>query len=82
MLDNTLVVWSNPLSRSNNHTKENLPIVMIGGGWHFDLGQYVRYSRDEPHGKWLVSLCQAMGVDVNNFGRSETSDGPLSGITI
>lgn len=82
MLDNTLVVWSNPLSRSNNHTKENLPIVMIGGGWHFDLGQYVRYSRDEPHGKWLVSLCHAMGVDVNNFGRSETSDGPLSGITI
>ncbi len=82
MLDNTLVVWSNPLSRANNHTKTNLPIVMIGGGWHFDLGQYVRYSRDEPHGKWLVSLCHAMGIEVSNFGRSETSDGPLSGITI
>ena len=81
MLDNTLVVWSNPLSRGNAHSKTNLPIVMIGGGWHFDLGQYVRYS-GESHGKWLVSLCHAMGIEVSNFGRREFSDGPLSGITL
>lgn len=79
MLDNTLIVWSNPLRSS--HTKTNLPITMIGGGWHFDTGQYRRYS-NEPHGKWLVSLCHAMGVNVDTFGEPDTSRGPLSGITL
>lgn len=79
MLDNTLVVWSNPLRSS--HTKTNLPITMIGGSWYFDTGQYRRYS-SEPHGKWLVSLCNAMGVNVSTFGESDSSQGPLSGITI
>jgi len=79
MLDNTLIVWSNPLRSS--HTKTNLPIAMIGGGWHFDMGQYRRYN-SEPHGKWLVSLCQAMGVNASTFGMTETSNGPLSGITL
>lgn len=79
MLDNTLVVWSNPLRSS--HTKTNLPILMIGGSWYFNSGQYHRYS-SEPHGKWLVSLCHAMGVNVSTFGETDTSQGPLSGITI
>jgi len=79
MLDNTLIVWSNPLRSS--HTKTNLPITMIGGGWYFDTGQYMRYNSD-PHGKWLVSLCHAMGIEVSNFGMNETSNGPLTGITL
>lgn len=81
MLDNTLVVMSNPLSDGARHSKENLPIAMIGGDWHFDTGQYMQYS-GEPHGKWLVSLCQAMGVDVSTFGETDTSQGPLPGITL
>lgn len=80
MLDNTLVIWSNPLRSS--HTKTNLPILMIGGQWHFDVGQYRRYSREEPHGKWLVSLCNAMGIDVDTFGERDSSRGPLGQITI
>lgn len=80
MLDNTLVVWSNPLRSS--HTKTNLPITMIGGSWYFDTGQYRRYS-SEPHGKWLVSLCHAMGLDnVSTFGERDSSQGPLSGISL
>ena len=82
MLDNTLVIHSNPLSRGDNHRKTNLPILMIGGEWYFDAGQYRQFN-GEPHGKWLVSLCHAMGLtNVSNFGRNETSNGPLSGITI
>ncbi len=79
MLDNTLIVYTNPLESGSAHRKTNLPIVMIGGGWYFQMGQYVQYD-GEPHGKWLVSLCHAMGVDVDTFGREETSDGPLSGL--
>lgn len=80
MLDNTLIVWSNPLRSS--HTKTNLPITMIGGSWYFNSGQYQRYS-SEPHGKWLVSLCHAMGLDdVSTFGERDSSRGPLSGITV
>ena len=79
MLDNTLVVWSNPLRSS--HTKTNLPITMIGGSWYFDTGQYKKYS-GEPHGKWLVSLCNAMGVNVSTFGERDSSQGPLSDITV
>lgn len=81
MLDNTLIVYMNPLSSGQKHTKTDLPITLIGGKWHFDTGQYVRFS-NEPIGKLLVTLAHAMGVEVDSFGDAATSQGPLSGITI
>lgn len=81
MLDNTLLVFLNPLSNGDNHSKRDLPITMVGGQWHFDTGRYVRYQ-NEPHGKFLVSLCQAMGVDTDTFGEADTSRGPLTGLAL
>ena len=79
VLDNTLVVHSNPLSLV--HGKTNLPLLMIGGDWYFNSGQYQKMN-NEPIGKWLVSLCHAMGLNNNTFGRTETSNGPLLGLTL
>ena len=45
-----------------------------GGHWN---------PTSEPHGKWLVSLCHAMGLDdVSTFGERDSSRGPLTGITV
>lgn len=81
MLDNTLIVYMNPLSSGQTHSKRDLPITLIGGKWYFDAGQHIRYQ-GESLGKLLVSLSHAMGVEVDTFGNPNTSDGPLSGITI
>lgn len=81
LLDNTLIVFLNPLSVGRSHSKRNLPTTLIGGGWHFDIGQHLSFN-SEPNGKFLVSLCHAMGVDINSFGDADGSEGPLSGLAL
>src|SRR5256714_12617450 len=35
LLDHTLVVWSNELGKGNSHTLDNIPFVLVGGGFGF-----------------------------------------------
>jgi len=76
---NTLLVLANPLSDGNRHQKTNLPIVMAGGGWHFKTGRQLDFG-GTPHGRWLVSIAQAMGLSIERYGDPETSKGPLDGL--
>lgn len=75
MLDNTVVVWVNELSKGNNHSRNNLPFVLAGNcGGFFKTGEYMQI--DKPHNHLLVSICQAMGfMDVNEFGVSDFKGG-------
>src|SRR4051812_25331224 len=33
LLDNTLIVWTNELGKGNSHTLDNIPFVLVGGGF-------------------------------------------------
>lgn len=80
LLDNTVVVWVNELGKGNSHTRDSIPFILAGGcQGHFKTGQAIPYG-GEPHGKLLVSLCQAMDVNVDTFGAPEHSQGPLGGL--
>ncbi len=87
MLDHTIVVWTNELSTGSHH-HDNMPIVLAGGSFAFDVGRLVRYapvspvqgpwsvtSVGRPHNKLLVSLAEAMGHTVSSVG---LTDVPLS----
>lgn len=83
MLDNTLIVMLNELSHGG-HGHDQYPVVMIGGfGGAFRMGRYIRWPRNnpnpfdrnwgrqyygKPHVHLLTSICNAMGLSVDNLG--------------
>lgn len=80
LLDNSIVVWGNELSRGNSHGNRPVPFVVFGGGQGaFETGRYLTYDRVE-HNRLLVSLGQAMGLDLQGFGNNDPASGGLSGL--
>ncbi len=82
VLDNTLLVWGNELSRGNSHGNNPVPFVLLGGaGGALEMGRYLKYD-GTWHNRLLVSLCHAMGLeDQQTFGNTDGGNGGLSGLT-
>lgn len=77
MLDNTLIVWTNELGHGASHTLNNLPTVMIGGGFGFEMGRYTVVNRVSTTRLWLA-IANAMGHRIDSFGLAELcQDGPV-----
>lgn len=80
MLDNTIIVWGNELGKGNSHTHKNIPIVMAGGrNAGITPGRFLQYD-DVAHNRLLVSVLNALGVDVNSYGETDNGTGGLSGL--
>ncbi|MCA9109918.1 MAG: DUF1552 domain-containing protein [Planctomycetaceae bacterium] len=80
MLDNTTIVWTNELGKGNNHTRNNIPFVMVGGGLGWRTG-IAHDFKGVPHNRLLMSYCEAMGHPVDSFGNPDfCHDGVLSGL--
>jgi len=78
LLDNTTIVWTNELGKGNDHSHDNIPFVLVGGGLDFRMGRSLRFPA-VPHNRLLLSLAQAMGHELKHFGNPDhCSDGPLS----
>ena len=78
MLDNTLIVWTNELGHGNSHTLNNLPFVLVGGGFGFDMGRFVKVNKVSTSRLWM-SLANAMGHPIDTFGKPElATGGPLT----
>ncbi len=81
LLDNTVILWCNELALGNAHSHDNMHYLLAGScGGAFKTGRYLNYQGD-PHNNLLVSLCQAMDVDVSTFGNPAYCKGPLAGLT-
>jgi len=77
MIDNTLVLWTNELGHGNSHSLNNLPFVMIGGGFGFEMGKYTKVDRVSTDRVWLA-IANAMGHNIETFGLpSLPKDGPI-----
>ncbi|HBE68347.1 MAG TPA: hypothetical protein DDW52_09390 [Planctomycetaceae bacterium] len=80
MLDNTTIVWTNELGKGNSHTRDNIPFVMVGGGLGFERQKAHDFGK-AYHNRLLMSICQAMGHEVDSFGNPDfCGDGVLTGI--
>jgi hypothetical protein len=78
LLDNTLVVWTNELGKGNSHTLDNIPFVLIGGGFGFQMGRSVKLD-NVPHNRLHLALAHAMGHRIESFGKPALCDGgPLN----
>lgn len=81
LLDNTQIVWTNELGKGNSHTLDNIPFVLVGGGFDYRGGRAIECG-GVPHNRLLLSLAHGMGHHLTSFGNQEQCvDGPLFGLT-
>lgn len=77
MLENTLIVWTNELGHGNSHTLNNLPMVMVGGGFGFEMGRFTKVKNVSTTRLWLA-IAHAMGHQLDSFGLARLcKDGPV-----
>ncbi len=78
LLDNTLIVWTNELGRGSSHTLDNIPFVMIGGGFGFQMGRSLKLPK-VAHNRLHLALAHAVGHRIETFGKASLCEGgPLS----
>ncbi len=78
MLDHTLIVWTNELGKGSSHTLDNIPFVLVGGGFGFKMGRSLKLDK-VPHNRLHLALAHAVGHKVPVFGKAALCDGgPLN----
>jgi hypothetical protein len=78
LLDNTLIVWTNELGKGNSHTLDNIPFLLVGGGFGFQMGRSLDFKR-EAHNRLHLALAHAVGHRIETFGKKSLCEGgPLS----
>jgi len=79
LLDNTQIVWLNELGKGNNHSLEDIPFLLLGGGADFKTNRALEFDHT-PHNRLWLSLAHGMGnTDLKTFGAEEHCvDGPLN----
>jgi len=77
LLDNTLVVWTNELGKGNSHTLDNIPFVLAGGGFGFQMGRSLKFEK-VPHNRLYLAMAHAVGHKLDTFGKASLCEaGPL-----
>jgi len=78
LLDHTLIAWTNELGKGNSHTLDNIPFVLMGGGFGFQMGRSLKLDK-VPHNRLHLALAHAMGHRLETFGKASLCEGgPLS----
>jgi len=74
LLDNTLIVWTNELGKGNSHTLKNIPFVLVGGGFGFQMGRSLKLE-EVAHNRLHLALAHAVGHRLETFGKPALCDG-------
>ncbi len=74
LLDNTLVIWTNELGKGNSHSLQNIPFLLVGGGFGFQMGRSVQLE-NTPHNRLHLALAHAVGHRLETFGKPALCEG-------
>ncbi len=74
MLDHTTIIWTNELGKGNNHSLDNIPLVVLGGGLGFKTGRAMRFDQVAHNRLWL-SVAHAFGHHIPLFGQQKFCEG-------
>ncbi|PYI84475.1 MAG: hypothetical protein DME26_13270 [Verrucomicrobia bacterium] len=78
LLDSTLVVWTNELGKGTSHTLDNIPFLLVGGGFGVQMGRSLKLDK-VPHNRLHLALAHAAGHQIETFGKPTLCDGgPLN----
>ena len=74
LLDHTLIVWTNELGKGNSHTLDNIPFLLVGGGFGFQMGRAHDFKKT-PHNRFHLALAHAVGHRLETFGKPALCEG-------
>jgi hypothetical protein len=70
LLDHSVIVYGSGLSDGNRHTHEDLPVLLVGKGGDFKLGNHLVYPAGTPMTNLYLTLLDRMGVQPEKLGDS------------
>jgi hypothetical protein len=71
LLDHMTILYGSGISNSTQHSGENLPVLVIGGGaGRLKGGRHLKYPSDTSHANLLVTLMDKMDMPVEKIGGS------------
>jgi hypothetical protein len=77
MIDHTMVMWTNELGKGNSHTLNDIPFVLIGGGFGWEMGRSLKLGGVQ-HNRLHLALAHAVGHKIETFGKADfCTSGPL-----
>src|SRR6266581_2534726 len=74
LLDHTLVIWTNELGKGNSHSLQNIPFLLVGGGFGFEMGRSLRFDKF-PHNRLHLALAHGVGHRLETFGKPALCEG-------
>ncbi len=82
LLDHMTILYGSGISNSTQHSGENLPLLVMGGGaGTLKGGRHLQFTDKPTIGNLLVTLMDKMGVPVDHVGGS-TGKLPLDSISL
>lgn len=80
VLDNSALFFSSEIEDGDSHSHLNMPVLVLGkAGGALRTGQHLRYPEQPSVANLLVSVGQALGAPVTQFG---DSTGALPGVRV
>ena len=71
LLDHSITLFASSLSDGHQHSRDNLPVVLAGGGaGGIKPGRHVRYAENTPFSNLCLTIMDICGVEVDAFGDS------------
>jgi hypothetical protein len=80
LLDESVVFFGSELSHPPDHTKEDMPFLLAGGGGGLKGGRVLSF-KGVPHNNLLVSIFNLFDDPRTSFGEADLCQNPLSGLT-
>ena len=70
LLDHMMIVYGSSLSDGNIHAHNNLPILLLGGGYQIKGGRHLRYPDETPLNNLSLAVLDKMNAPTDKLGDS------------
>jgi hypothetical protein len=79
LLDSTMIVYGSAISDGNEHSYNDLPILLFGNGaGQIKQGRHLRFPKDTPMSNLYLTILDNFGIPLEKFGDSTGKLEPLS----
>ena len=80
LIDETVVFVGSEISHPPSHSKDDMPLLLFGGGGGLRGGRLLKYD-SRSHNDLLVAILNLFGDPATTFGDPRFVDSPLTGLT-
>lgn len=79
LFDNMITMYGCSMSDGNNHTLQNLPVLLLGGGsGQLKGGRHLRFPENTPISNLYLTILDKLDIQVDKFGDSNGTLDELS----